>query len=87
MNKVKLLQEGAGSSALGRVMTVTGAIDPQAMGFTLPHEHVMSTFGAESARYPYYDVDALFGKKHCSVRQRPMPSAPKLRATSPSSGR
>ena len=60
MNKVKLFQEGAGSSALGRVMTVTGAIDPQAIGFTLPHEHVMSTFGAESARYPYYDVDALF---------------------------
>jgi phosphotriesterase-related protein len=59
MIKDKDLQEGAGSSALGRVMTVTGAIDPQAMGFALPHEHVMSTFGAESARYPYYDVDAL----------------------------
>ena len=48
------------SPAIGKVMTVTGAIDPGEMGVTLPHEHAMSTFGAESARYPDYDVDMLF---------------------------
>lgn len=46
-------------SAVGKIMTVTGAIDPGAMGLTLPHEHVMSTFGADPARYPDYDVDRL----------------------------
>lgn len=44
----------------GKIMTVTGPIDPEAAGFTLPHEHVMSTFGAEGARYPFFDVDKLF---------------------------
>jgi len=37
------------------IMTVTGPILPEQMGLTLHHEHVMSTFGAESARYPDYD--------------------------------
>ncbi len=46
---------------VGKVITVTGAIDPQEMGFTLPHEHIMSTFGAESARYPEYAREKLFG--------------------------
>ncbi len=46
-------------SLAGKVMTVTGAIDPTEMGVTLPHEHVMSTFGAESVRYPYYDAEVL----------------------------
>jgi predicted metal-dependent phosphotriesterase family hydrolase len=46
----------------GKIMTVTGPIDPQAMGFCLPHEHVMSTFGADSARYPSYDRDKLFNQ-------------------------
>jgi phosphotriesterase-related protein len=41
-------------------MTVTGAIEPGEMGLTLHHEHVMSTFGAEPARYPYYDEARLF---------------------------
>jgi len=45
----------------GVIMTVTGAIDPSALGVTLPHEHVMSTFGAESARYPTYDIGKLKG--------------------------
>lgn len=30
------------------------------MGLTLHHEHVMSTFGAELARYPAYDRQKLF---------------------------
>lgn len=42
------------------VMTVTGAIAAEKMGFTLHHEHLMSTFGAEPARYPYYDQARLF---------------------------
>ena len=51
--------EITGSAAVGKIMTVTGAVNPEAAGVTLPHEHVMSTFGAESARYPTYDVDGL----------------------------
>ena len=47
------------SAAVGKIMTVTGAIDPEVAGVTLPHEHVMSTFGAENARYPTYNVDVL----------------------------
>jgi phosphotriesterase-related protein len=49
--------EGA---AVGKIMTVTGALDPEEMGVTLAHEHAMSTFGAPSARYPDYDLDRLF---------------------------
>jgi phosphotriesterase-related protein len=44
----------------GTIMTVMGAIPPDKMGFTLAHEHIMSTFGAESARYPSYDAQRLF---------------------------
>ena len=54
-----MVETGAGLSAVGKIMTVTGAIEPEAMGSTLPHEHAMSTFGAECARYPYYDIDKL----------------------------
>jgi phosphotriesterase-related protein len=43
----------------GVIMTVTGPVDPSEMGLALPHEHVMSTFGAASARYPQYDVGKL----------------------------
>jgi phosphotriesterase-related protein len=56
----KMSENELGSLATGKIMTVTGAIDPDEAGPTLPHEHVMSTFGAESARYPVYDVDGLF---------------------------
>jgi phosphotriesterase-related protein len=41
------------------IMTVTGAIAPGELGLTLHHEHVMSTFGAALARYPYYDPQRL----------------------------
>jgi len=46
---------------VGKIMTVTGPVDPAEMGLVLPHEHVMSTFGAESARYPFYDREKLLG--------------------------
>jgi phosphotriesterase-related protein len=45
---------------LGEIMTVRGAIAPEEMGVTLHHEHIMSTFGAECARYPDYPVEKLF---------------------------
>ena len=41
------------------IMTVSGPIAPETMGLTLPHEHVMSTFGAEPGRYPDYPIDDL----------------------------
>lgn len=44
---------------IGKIVTVTGPIEPEQMGCVLPHEHIMSTFGAESARYPFYDPDKL----------------------------
>ena len=42
-----------------KIMTVTGAVEPGELGLTLHHEHVMSTFGAELARYPFYDQEQL----------------------------
>lgn len=44
---------------VGMIMTVSGAIDPDSMGFTLSHEHVMSTFGADCVRYPFYDRERV----------------------------
>lgn len=44
---------------MSKIMTVSGPIEPAELGFTLHHEHIMSTFGAEAARYPTYDRDAL----------------------------
>lgn len=41
------------------VMTVTGPVEPGDLGFTLPHEHVISRFGAEPARYPDYPIAAV----------------------------
>jgi len=60
MTTHKHQQNAASLSATGKIMTVTGPIEPGALGLTLPHEHVMSTFGAELARYPDYDVEVLF---------------------------
>ena len=44
------------------IMTVTGPVRPKTLGFTLPHEHVMSTFGADPARYPDYPVERLLAQ-------------------------
>lgn len=41
------------------IMTVTGPVTPKMLGLTLPHEHIMSRFGADPARYPDYPVDRL----------------------------
>jgi len=40
-----------------QVMTVTGAIAPEQMGFTLPHEHIMSIFGGKPAKVAQYDEE------------------------------
>lgn len=50
------------AAAAGRhAMTVRGAVDAGELGLMLPHEHVMSLFGAEPAEKPVYDEDKLFG--------------------------
>ena len=43
-------------------MTVRGEIAARRMGFTLPHEHLMSTFGAESSESPQYDEVRLMAQ-------------------------
>lgn len=45
----------------GIIMTVAGPVQPERMGFALPHEHIMSTFGADPAWNPEYPVDELLG--------------------------
>lgn len=43
-----------------RVHTVGGAIDPQALGMTFTHEHLMSNFGKAIAEAAEYDTARLF---------------------------
>ena len=45
-----------------QVMTVTGPIAPEQMGFTLPHEHIMSIFGGQPAKVAQYDEEKLFAR-------------------------
>jgi predicted metal-dependent phosphotriesterase family hydrolase len=47
-------------AAEGKIMTVLGPIDPDELGVALPHEHVMSMFGAAPAEKAVYDEGALF---------------------------
>jgi len=42
-----------------KIITVTGPIDPEQMGFALPHEHIMSIFGGPIARHAEYDEEKL----------------------------
>lgn len=50
-------------STVGKVMTVTGLIDPDDMGFSLTHEHVLVDFiGADQVSKDRYDEDAAFKK-------------------------
>jgi predicted metal-dependent phosphotriesterase family hydrolase len=44
-----------------QVMTVKGSISMGQMGFTLPHEHIMSLFGGPIAQQAQYDQEKLFG--------------------------
>lgn len=43
----------------GMIMAVTGPVQPDRLGFTLPHEHIMSTFGADPAWEADYPVETL----------------------------
>ncbi len=43
-----------------QVMTATGPIAPEQMGFTLPHEHIMSLFGGQPSKVARYDKKKLF---------------------------
>lgn len=45
-------------SDTGKILTVSGPIQPNQLGFCLPHEHVLSRFGAEPAEPPIYDTEA-----------------------------
>lgn len=42
------------------IMTVKGPIDADQMGFTLPHEHIMSIFGGPIAQHATYNEEDLF---------------------------
>ncbi len=44
------------------IFTVNGKIDTDNMGFTLPHEHVMSNFGADPKMASEYDENALLSQ-------------------------
>lgn len=44
----------------GEIVTVTGPISASEAGIVLPHEHVMSLFGADLTERPAYDREALF---------------------------
>ncbi len=44
------------------VFTVNGKIDTENLGFTLPHEHVMSNFGADPKMASEYDENALMSQ-------------------------
>ncbi len=46
--------------AKGKIVTVTGLIEPKQVGNLLPHEHVMSIFGGDAAEKAEYDKNKLF---------------------------
>ncbi len=48
------------AAAKNKIVTVTGEVTAKNPGIILPHEHVMSTFGADLSRYPEYDTQKLF---------------------------
>ncbi len=57
---VDMLRAEEGIVADGQVMTVTGPAFPQALGVTLPHEHVLVDFiGADQVSPDRYDVDEV----------------------------
>jgi len=50
----------AAKASAGTIQTVTGSIRPEDAGITLPHEHIMSLFGAEITAKPTYDEEQLY---------------------------
>jgi predicted metal-dependent phosphotriesterase family hydrolase len=51
---------GATRASVGTIQTVAGPIRPEDAGITLPHEHIMSLFGAEITEKPTYDEEQLY---------------------------
>ena len=59
----RALRAADAPQAAGKVMSVTGPVDPAELGPTLPHEHVMVDFvGADKAGPGRYDADDVFRK-------------------------
>jgi phosphotriesterase-related protein len=51
----------AATNVTGKIMTATGAVDPEALGFVLTHEHILVDFiGADRVSKNRYDPDAAF---------------------------
>ena len=51
----------AAVNVAGKIMTATGAVDPDALGFVLTHEHILVDFiGADRVSKDRYDPDAAF---------------------------
>ena len=44
---------------MDELMTVTGPVQLDDLGIILPHEHIMSRFGADACRYPDYPLERL----------------------------
>ncbi len=57
------------TSEEGKIMTVSGPINPDQLGVCLTHEHVMSNFGAERSYRPQYDKDQLLSQVLPYLRQ------------------
>ena len=54
----------------GQIMTVTGAVEANDLGFTLPHEHVLVDFiGAEEVGPHRYDADEVIASLTPSLRE------------------
>src|SRR5262245_59499122 len=67
MSSLAVLSTGCSSTKLapphGQVMTVLGPINPEDMGTTLPHEHVLVDFvGAAQVSRERYHPDEVFAK-------------------------
>ncbi len=52
-------KQSMAASFEGKIMTVTGPINPSNSGIILPHEHVMSKFGKEITDHPEYNAEIL----------------------------
>ena len=59
---LKTAKKGQSEPLTDQIMTVNGPIDPGQLGIALPHEHVMSTFGAPPSETARYDVEKLYEK-------------------------
>ncbi|PPK84530.1 phosphotriesterase-related protein [Neolewinella xylanilytica] len=59
LNKTLAKPPVAAVNFVGTIMTVIGPVDPDSLGFCLPHEHLLSRFGEEPAEPGRYDEAAV----------------------------